>query len=277
MTLVILALAACALTRMATRSLELVRRGAVAQKELQQRWGGITARTAIVDQAEDLLLQAEAEQRELGFGWPFPSECQVQYTLGDCHYRLFIADEDSKINLNAIQTRKPEKLPSLLVEASVQTGIPLRLRPHLSSGDRASRPFESWGQVVDLSRISPSDKLADHLYPLSSTWTCWGKGKLNIRRSSDAALRIAVDDLLQPQETEDLLEARRDYDGELEELLKTLDIPRIRQIRARSVLTDESNVYSAWLIAESDSVRRECLFVEDPSLRGAPEVLQFEW
>ncbi|WP_442483029.1 hypothetical protein [Aeoliella sp. SH292] len=220
---------------------------------------------------------AQDQQLALGYGCPFPSEIEFEVTLNDKLYQLRLGDEEAKLNLNALHVRRPEQLPSMLAQSAVVGGVPLLLRPRQSLTQRISLPYESWGQVVDLSKFDLQEDLATRLRSLTTTWSCWGRGKLNIYRSSDEVMRLLLDGVLLPQETEKLLEARMAFQGDLEALVKDLDIPRRRWIQAKSLLSTDSRSYSVWIRETNNLGDRTYLLVRDPSNRQTPETIVFEW
>ena len=277
MALVLIALAACAMTRMATGSLQLIQRGTIAQRELQEKWALVSCRMALVDRTGALLGQAAEEQMALGYGWPFPNRLVVDYELAGKRYHVELADEDAKLNLNSLAARRPEKLLPSLSQAAVYGAIPLRLRPHAPIGGARGPAYTSWGQVVELARLDRDEQLAEYLRPLTQSWTCWGTGKTNVQRATDETLRLALEGSLPPSEVEKLLEARRGYLGEWDALVESLDIPRRHWVRAKPLLGIESTSYSGWISEFDNGASRSWLVVYDPTSRQWPPLRVFPW
>lgn len=277
MTLVILALATGAMARFASRSLSVVRQGAAAERALQDRWLLATCRLAILDRGEELLDRIEQEQATLGYGWPYPAELSMRLTLGGRDVELTLADEDAKLNLNWLHRTRPEQVSTILAQSAVYGGVPIRLQPTAAKPRERKDVFTSWGQVIDLVRVSQNQLLSTEISPITEAFSCWGRGKINIRRASDQTLRLALDGILTPHEVEQLLELRRGYLGEYGELLEPLELSRRKQILLRPLFATESSTFTMWMNESTGMVKRERLLVHDPTNRQTPETLVFEW
>lgn len=276
MTLVVLALASAAMARLANRSLWIVRRGAEAERALEERWTLITCRMAILDRSEELLTAAANEQATLGYGWPYPAELEVVFRLGGRAIRLQVHDENAKLNLNWLQQQRPEDVFSLLSRTAVYGRIPIKLRTS-DTKQRSHEPvFGSWGQVVHLAQLEERQDLIDELRPITKAFTCWGHGKVNVSRASDQTLRALLDGLLLPQEIEELIELRRGHQGDLMPLLESLEVPRRRLVMVRPLISTESSTFTMWMTESEDDLHRTRLLVHNPTNRQTPETLVFE-
>lgn len=272
MAIAILAIAATAMARLANRSLTIIRQGTIAQRDLERRWEMTTARIAFLQRSEELLQAAEQQQRLAGQGWPYASRLEFHYRLGGREYRVLIADEDAKANLNSIYARRPEQLFGLLAQAAVRSGVPIRLLP----SPPPTQPFKSWGQVLDLTRLHPEDDPLSRIGPLVSKWTCWGGGKLRLRRASRETIQTTLAEALTGPEIEDIIDRLAVSDGDLENALQGVDLTRRKILQLKSLVTDSSQAYSLW-IQQVGNEHASTLMILDPADRTSPEILVFDW
>lgn len=247
MTLALIVIAALATAGIARRSLQLANEAVQAQTALQHRWGATSCRRLLLDRAEEIFLRTEAEREKKGLPLPSPAILSAQVQLGGATYRLWLADEDAKANINAITARLPSKRRQIL-SALASSRIPFQLRPEERfEGARRKQWFSSWGQIVDLGPIWEMAPL-DPLIELASQLTCWGGEKLNIRRASDKSVLVLATQLINPQIARKLIASRAETsDGKLDPLLRTLALKRKDESVLKSWFTDRSSCYSLWL------------------------------
>jgi hypothetical protein len=184
----------------------------------------------------------------------------ASFELGAHQYNIALADEDAKVNVNAIYARQTDRtIPTIrrLSQTARANDLVVRLAPQRGTG----KPFGSWGQVFDLTRaLSPNGSVADRLTRLSNDLTCWGSGRLNLRRASDEAVREIASLVLPANKVGELLELRQHWSGQsVEELLRQLDLRR-PQLQASGRLVDcESRHYSMW-VTLNNGQRSSCYF-----------------
>lgn len=278
LTVALIGFASVAMVRLANRSLSTIARGTMAHEELQQRWSMASCRLSILSRAEDVFQRQEERLQSRGMGWPLPSEVEFTVSLNDEELHIVLRDEQARVNVNTLYRRNPVKLSSQIARSATASSVRVHLQPlPESGGNNLQQSFVAWGQVADLSRVSRARSILDVLEPLTATFTCWGDGRVNLRRASDEALRLAVQDTLDAIETNELLKLRRGYQGSAETLLSSLDIHRRTQLRVKQLLSEESHCYSL-IVAKRDANRNFVNYiVHDPSDRGASDVRVFYW
>lgn len=247
MTLVLIAIAALASAGLARRSLVLAQQSIEQQRELQRRWGAHSCQRTLLGNAEDIFLELEDRHQEEELPWPAPSLLQAEVNLAGMKHRLRLTDENARLNLNEVTARFPEQRRQLLFHL-VDNGVSLKLRPNISpQAVRKKRWFTSWGQLVSLNEIWRTRSLGSMLEAVSEI-TCWGNGKLNLRRTNDPVLYQIVGKVISQDVASKLLETRSESDNmELSELLAAMGLRRSQQVRLRRWLTDESSCFALWL------------------------------
>ncbi|MEM8670552.1 MAG: hypothetical protein AAGG48_23705 [Planctomycetota bacterium] len=277
MTLAMIALASLAMTRIANHSMETVRRGLMAQKDVQQRWTQRTCREVLLERAEELFEIQDEQILQRGAGWPLESTLDLNIQLGGESLKVMLRDEQSSANLNWLHSQKPQQLPTIVAQAALASYAPIRLRPLDTSSPQHSRAFVSWGQVIDFNRLDPEDSLLDSIDPLNETFTCWGKPRLNLKRASDDAIRLIAASCLDPVQIGGLLQTRRGFDGELETLWRMLEIHRTKQLQLNRLFGTDSECYSLWLIRPTADRDRSTLMVSDTRARSDRSALIWHW
>lgn len=278
MTLVLITIAALSTAGVARRSLQLAHEAIEAQARLQRHWGATSCRRLLLENAEEIFLELEKEYEDGERPWPAPHLLQSQVQLAGMNYRLWLSDEGAKLNLNTLTARLPNERRQMLFHFSGNE-IPFALHPDLSpAAKRKKRWFSSWGQVVNLNEVLDAGPL-DQLLRATSKITCWGSGKLNIRRTSDKVLLTVSSEAVSQKVGQKLLEARQNATvPKLAELLKTLALRRKDEIALRSWFTDRSTCFALWL--EMDDGRRQWYHqwvLGDRTTAAQDPVLSFTW
>lgn len=277
MTLVLIVIAALTQAGLARRSLQLAIDANEAQSELQHRWLAASCRELFLEQADRFFIQAEDAVADQRPRWPTPASASATFEAAGGRAWVQLADEDSKLNLNAVHARKPEQVRLLLTEKSGGRLAP-QLRPDMRrEAQLRKRPFSSWGQVFDVARTFAADQ-SDLLLEAAAAVTCWGDGKLNIRRATDESIEAAASLVLNREAARKLIDARAMFEGDLllSELLAKLELRRPDQTKLRGVLSDRSSCYSLWLVLETDRRRWYHLWIAvDPS--GDGRIHSFSW
>lgn len=226
LTLVVLALAAVVMVDVSRRGVEHAAAAAEAGHDLQRRWGVASARAAVLPRV-DAILDDERRRR----GEPV-AELAVALDLGEQRFGLVVADEQAKVNLNAVYREHGLDAATRAVAAAVGSapGSPIAdLKPDPRSGRgggpaiagtiaeeipgmlpgaAAVVPFGSWSQVF---RDPAPDALLrtdeDRRRPVASV-TCWGDGRLNLMRASRDAIASRAGRLLSSGDIDRLIEGR---------------------------------------------------------------------
>ncbi len=278
MTLVMITIAALSLAGLARKSLLLASESIAAQRELQRYWGANSCRRLLLDQAEVIFENLETPHIEGELPWPAPSQLSASVTLAGMTYRLWLFDEDAKLNLNTLTARLPQQRRPILGQL-IGHQNPLQLTPDTSpTAKQQKRWFLSWGQMVDITQIGSGGAI-DSLMELATELTCWGSGKLNIRRVSDQTLLLVAGKLVNQQVAQKLLEARTEAtDIDSKEVLKSLALKRRNVLALRAWFTDRSSCYSLWLELDDGQRRWYHQWVQgDRASATSNSVLSFRW
>lgn len=244
MTLVLIVVAALTQAGLARRSLQLATEAVEAQNELQRRWGTISCRRFLLDNAAERFLRLEEQHLKLKQPWPTPSISAGRIILGRLQFSLQLSDEDAKLNLNTLEKRLPARCHQLANQLSGDV-VPLVLRPDLRNEAVQSKNwYTSWGQVLPLPEIL-SLGAWEPLLKATSQITCWGTGKLNIKRANDVLLEAIVSQEIDVEAAREFLDARKGAaEIELDSLLNQLDLRRSQLAKLRAWLSDESDCFS---------------------------------
>lgn len=277
MTLAMITLATLAMTRIANLSLEAVQQGILAHQALQHRWTERSCQIALLHRAEGIFAQRDQELVQRGAGWPLPRTVSLKLELGGESVTILMRDEQASVNLNQLHAHSPAQLPANIAQSALSSHAPVRLRPRDQSQPDPPVAFTSWGQVVDLPRASQRQSILKILAPINDTFTCWGPGRLNLRRASDSAVRLAVEPILDAVKTEELIQTRRGFDGELEAIWIALELHRTKQLQLNRVLGTESQCYSLWLMRPTRSRSHATLMVSQSGARNAQSDWLWRW
>lgn len=271
-TLLVVMLAGVALGALARRSVSDAVAARTAVESLQRRWAVASARSALLGQVEEVLASAEAGldlsvyRAKMAAGEVVvyqhapAAELRVVCELADMPFELVLTDEQARLNVNDVLARSD--LASLqaqvrrLAEEGVGGGVlrsmPVLLRPQSTKlpGGRERMTFGSYGQVF--ASPDPAVLVGGEVgRGAASRLTCWGDGRVNVRRASDAVLRAAVGRSADPQAVSDLLEVRREspFLG-LAAMLGRVDRLNADERRAVTLrLTDASTCHGLWVVA----------------------------
>jgi hypothetical protein len=107
--------------------------------------------------------------------------------------------------------------------------------------------FHSWGQVFALNEPIEAP-LPRAVAAATSDLTCWGAGRLNVRRASDKALEQLCSEAAGPDAGRRVLKLRREQPLlKPPELLSRLQLSVEQRRRLEPLLTDQSSCYSLWI------------------------------
>jgi hypothetical protein len=253
MVLVLLAVAAISLAGVARRSLQSADEAATAQADLQRRWGVLSALRFYVPAAETLLEGEAKKSSAQAQGWPLPASISGDFVLHGLQFTVWLADEDAKVNLNAVFHQGPDganQVAAVVGQLAGADAAALQVRPMAEDGTRQdSRVFRSWGEVFDLAQDTAPGDAACRLRDQTREITCWGSGRLNIRRASDQAVRLVCQDKLSPDVLGKLLSLRREPGiKDLDDLLSRLALRIEDRALLERRLTDRSTRHSLWIL-----------------------------
>lgn len=270
--LVILLIAGLSLVGFARKSLELARRAAEAQEDLQRRWGTRSCQRFGLANAEQIL-EGQPEGRTVA-PWPLPAWLQTPLTLGGIEFELRVSDEEAKLNLNALalRTREPQSLLTEIVQQqATASGLVTRVRiPSLDPQGPPRALFQTWEQLFDLPLEREPALLAARLQAATTEITCWGSGQLNLRRAADPSVRRHCEGLVAEQVLAKVLAARRTHrEPELESLLRELALKPSDVSLLTRLLTSQSRCHAIWITATT-SRRQWTTLTLDRSGQGNP-------
>jgi type II secretory pathway pseudopilin PulG len=256
MVLVLVAVSGISLAGFARRSLESSAQASAAQTELQRRWGILSCLRLYLPAAESLLEAEGAKQPAAARAWPLPATVSSEFILRDLRFSVLVGDEDAKVSLNAIFRRRPDtdsQVATVVEPAASAAGLPAQIRPATDeTSKREATPFRSWEQVFDLKEVGTPGEAACRLCDATRELTCWGSGRLNVRRASDQAIQLVCGDQVGPDVVGKLLALRRQPGiNSLNDLLTRMALRTSDRAVLERLLTDRSSRYSLWIIVRS--------------------------
>jgi hypothetical protein len=258
MVLALLLVCALCLAGLARRSLESGEQVATAQTDLQRRWGVLTCVRTYLPLAQDLLESEAAKLPAQARTWPLPSSVAAEFDLGELHFSVLLADEDAKVNLNAVcrdDSDGPRRVAAIVEQSATGVdGLAVHVQPLPSESvvNRASLAFLSWGQVFEPTDSARPGEFATRVREATREITCWGSGRLNIQRASDEAIRLVCTNKVAPDIVGKLIARRREpgVTG-LAAVLNQLGLRDGDRGTLERLLTDHSSRYSLWILVQS--------------------------
>jgi len=266
MTLGLIGLAAIALAGFARHSLKLAVEAQDAQERAQRRWGEVSCRRMLLNRSEEIFqLQSPPASTSKPLNL-VPSRLAASFSLGGLQFDIVLADENAKVNINTLLRERPEKAPSLIHQLTGdQLAGALQVRPGVESSKISSQNrMESWGQVFDFANLQLLSSVPDRLAAATTELTCWGGGRLNLRRASDISLRAVGGLVLNGEELGGLLKARQDWpDTPLADLLRQLSLRAGKLAELQRLVSDQSDCQSLWIHVQMPRRRCSTLLVAD--------------
>lgn len=282
MVLVLILLTGLSVAGFARKSLELASSVAEAQEALQRRWGIQSCRQLLLQNSEQLLDANVTESSGAVIPWPTPGFIQGAFELGGLRFEFRLSDEDAKINLNTLAQRDSDPL-NRLTSATRLSGGPAGLTPLIrwpprKTSSQEELPFRTWEQVFDLRNGGEAEELVDRLRQATGEITCWGSGKLNIRRASDRAVQTACQREVREETLRKLLTLRR-IGGfqDLDVMLGQIVLKTPEAFALRRLLSTESKCHALWLTVRNTRRSWSSLTI-DGSGTGNPAAYEsFVW
>ncbi len=245
LTLAMILIAVMISARTANRSLTRTLQAIQAEADLQRRWGPLSLQQSLLARSTQVFHDAEVGQRTI----PRPAWYDGRVELSGTTYRLRLADENAKVNLNHLRrTRPADEFRRLLTEVIPTSKLALALTNTSPDGDHPEMTsWESWGQVFPNSR-------PEQLIDRTASITCWGNGRLNLHRTSDKSIRLVLEPIIGMTDVDAILRQRREPTDDNH---RTSGVPQSSLVPAIAApfVTEESRCYSLWLIsAESGEI-----------------------
>ncbi len=267
LTLVLVLLAGVALTAIAQRSSAGAVAVASSKDELQRRWAVMSLQHTLLHLAPNVfddLDQQSIVERDAKNNQPWQPKAQLlqTVTLSGQQYDLVMADEQTKINVNRLLSEERHARAEALIRDVLHAQrVPylgsnrvrirsLKLSTREGDSDNAFLSLGSFDQVFN--DPMPAELLGTARRPgASNCLTCWGSMQLNIRRTPDSIVQLALQRHV-PQDVVDLLINARNESpsANVSTLIKGLgpiDVKHQNVLKSR--LTETSSCYSIWTVA----------------------------
>ena len=284
MVIVLLALAVLTLERISRHSISAALTTNEQVQSLQHRWAVTTIENSVLSRAPAI---ADAryeisEEEDFAFaihattpGLPIAETVQ----FGTFSIDVFLADENTKINLNQLYTVADLRELTQFLYRVVEPTRAIQLQPM----DRRSipfgaKPFDSWGQVFSYDNLSKNDDAGAWLRDHTSQITCWSDGRLNIRRTPHATLDLAVSRLTDPFTAQKLIEHLNENPNiPVKQLIDALELRATKKARLKRLLSDGSETYSLWLNVQNGRKSAWNLSIADFASSSSGSVVRFVW
>lgn len=284
LTLVLLMIGAVALAHVARQSAGEALHALEVREELQRRWAVTSCRETLLPRASGILTRAaqgpvDAEGVPLSGRRRIPTstDLRVSCELAGLAYDIVLTDEQAKFNPTALAAIAIEDKPisnkrALRRVVHELAGFDNRrnadqrgsvvLHP-LNGVDAEGKPIEDegpagerqdvyggYGQLFE--GVSPQALVGDaSRRGVASLLTCWGDGRLNMKRAPDEVVKRTLKPLLGQEGVLQLLDARAEAPGVEASVLMQAVVdaePELKAI-ATSLLTDTSQVQGLWVVA----------------------------
>lgn len=288
--LVCLVLAGLTLVAIAQRSLETASAAVARQRNLQLQWGAVSCQRTLLWEAKNLFdaldQKAAADPRRRG---PVPGELEMPVVLGGLPFHLTLADEDTKANLNSLYhfggPQQTERFITQQMRSVLR--LPVRLRPQarqtdpadaMAAGESLPIAFASWGQVFDLTHAQSLFSGPLPIQQTTRTLTCWGAGRLNLRRAPDEAVLEMCRPVMSDGDTRQMLQSlREDPLRRFERVIEQLGIDPDKQALLTGLLAEQSSCYSLWITVSSGHVRWQQLSISERDDDGVVRTSSFQF
>jgi len=193
---------------------------------------------------------------------PPVAELRVTCRLAGLDYQLLFTDEQAKLNVNQLLQDHGRAEAQSRTRRLIRGGSDAGLRPRdvtlrpMSAAVRDTKTGEldqsiaGYGQVFGA--VTPATLIGEHAsVGAAAHMTCWGDGKVSIRRASAEVIKQRCEKALGRHLTGALLDARdRDPYRPLPEMLRDLDeLDDKQSAKLRDMLTDGSRCHGLWVIA----------------------------
>jgi hypothetical protein len=255
------------------------------QRELQRRWGILSCQRTLLPAAPRLF--AALQEGNTARSNPAPSAWTASLRLGEYRFDLLLADESAKLNMNAVYHHRGRAGVERFVHRSVPALFrpPVRLAPEvtqgkpleeLMAGDDLPDAFHSWGQVFDFSLATQSQAERWRMPQWTARMTLWGRGPLNVRRASDAAIIEACQLVASEGAARRFLnELRNKPKHQVDVLVKQLDVDQEKQVLLQEMLTEYSSSFSLWTTACAKQVEAQRFSVLQVDEQGLTRTTDF--
>jgi hypothetical protein len=289
LTLFLIVMVGIALTGLARRSMLGALEAQDATEELQRRWALTSLRAATLSRVPILLEHGEQTRSTRQRVVSLP-ELHLTCRLSGTDYDLVLTDEQAKLNVDRFfrqtnSTNAQNAIKRLLPRSTESSAsVNVHLRPQARQGDGQSLPaLGAFGQLFD--QASPHDLLGTTQQPgLSSQITCWGDGRINIRRAAPEVIQLVCDQILTRDQITKLIRRRDDDPSQklpaLLDGLSSLDEKTKSQLS--TLFTDETTCFGLWIVARGTQrswftfVAAEGTIKTTREIKARPSILDFQ-
>jgi hypothetical protein len=150
--------------------------------------------------------------------------------------------------------------------------------PQAGALEQQPAPLQSWGQVFEPVRSAESLRIGRAIRAATGQMTCWGTGKINVRRADDATILAVCGSEVSHSAMQKLL-ALRAEPGQtgLSALVERMTINNKDRTALRRLITDGSRCHSLWIVCRSRLRSWTTLTVDHPGDGSGSEYLVFTW
>lgn len=273
--LVLVLIAGIALAAAARQSATEALSAREATESLQRRWAVTSCRATLLPRVDGLLadtqqIPTDADGKPLPISQRPAPKAQVWITcnLSGIDFDLVLTDEQAKYHPTVLQQFVPDRDLRLALSQLAEPGRRTKaspavlLRPMIGLNpdgtvveqDDPSQPpievYTGYGQLFE--DLPPADLVGSDERPgPAMRVTCWGSGKLNIKRASVQVVERALLPLLGADGVYELLQARAENPWQSpEDWMKRVVSAEPEKIdEAMFLLTEVSNCQGLWVIA----------------------------
>jgi len=268
MTLVLIAIFALAMVGLARHSLRVAFEAIECQERVQRHWGRVSLVQSALGRAEVILSERDRQRLEIA----------QEVRLGGTRFVLVLGDEGAKVNLNHVYQRGGTAAIRKVTDELVGI-LPLRYQrnpPNAKAGD--FKPYQSWGQVFDCRSLSNSETAVRTLMQAGAQVTCWGSGKLNVRRASQPSVETVCRIAGATEVASKLIdELALNPTTPVEELLSRFDLQDSQRQELSGWLSDHSTCYSLWITMVDNTRSRHEMHIAQVSGEDPADVVCFSW
>ncbi len=262
--LVLVALTLCtvALTGLATHAMQANVESLERMQGLQARWGRQSCSHALLRDAPALFEALEQQGPTAGRleKRAFPVVLTETVSLGGQSFTVIVADEDAKLNINALQQLGR---PGALTQALRRVVSPQHFRTFRDlSRTSNNRGLGSWGEVIDLQRLRELEGSDRGLAEMTRGLTLWGSGKLNIHRASDESLELICKAAVTDGLARRIVERHKESPTlETDLLLRQTVLNETDREQLARLLGDGSTTFSVWIECVAGNRRTQHLSI----------------
>lgn len=296
--LVILAIAGTVLGVSAYRCSRQVLQASEARQRLQDKWSELCLRCVLLPQVESILQTLEEETNTS------VPEIRQTLTLGDSEYTLILADEQAKVNINALVFVHGNDAAVMIQESwpwatCIETDLDQYKYKKSSQDDTAdtntvgeskespaSQPAAEKPKTIAVPIVFESPDalliyknprqliLVDSSPSLLGRLSFWGDGRMNIHRAEMDALTQLLSPLLSATDLGNFENFRQEHpEGNLSELMGVLALGDKTAPLVRGLLTDSSRCFSLWVIRQNGIGSHTTVLTEMRGEKGGSRVV----